>query len=134
MELPENEGKLLPDHPQATSQAGHHRPPQATTDRPPQATTGRSPQTGRHRPPDRPPQATTRRRRPPAAHHRPPQATTGRRRPPARGGPTIYGRIVGLVEPPRIVGPPPEAFPSGRPRPPARGGPTIDEAPMLRVE
>jgi hypothetical protein len=29
-----------------------------------------------------------------------------RHRPPARGGPTIYERVVGLVEPPRIVGPP----------------------------
>src|SRR5579883_290608 len=29
-----------------------------------------------------------------------------RPRPPARGGPTLDERVVGLVEPPRIVGPP----------------------------
>src|SRR5579885_3014288 len=65
-----------------------------------------------------------------------------RRRPPARGGPTLYERVVGLVEPPRIVGPPlagglpgaasvvcrwPEGNASG-------GGPTRDDSPVPLVE
>jgi hypothetical protein len=52
------------------------------------------------RPPATPGQPPAGLGQPPATRHPPPP------RPPARGGPTIYERVVGPVEPPRIVGPP----------------------------